>query len=415
MESNTQSYKILSGRLRELLESEAYTASTIMDMEFILNALSSYMDDRSLVEYTPEIGKQFVDHCGIDLRICASRISRAKNVTGKLNRLLQGLNGRSALLPDKSEILNLPESLMKSLTDYLAYCADEGNRASTIYQKNWVCGKFLKKLEELGCKEVRDMTGKNVQTAFLSLGSTRYWERVGPYLRFLFEHDRLEHDYSALIHHCRFPMPQPTVYSVEEISRVENSFDLSSPNGIRNYAITLIMTRYGIRACDVAALTFGNIDFANNRLRFIQQKTDDPWEGELIPIVKTALQNYIMNVRPNFKECSQVFMTLSAPYTPIGGNHINTMIGQQFQNAKIDITEKKHGSRAFRSSIASNMINDGVPTEVIRNVLGHETEYAIKHYARIDIKSMRFCALPAPEPTGIFAQMLSGKEVISHA
>jgi site-specific recombinase XerD len=209
-------------------------------------------------------------------------------------------------------------------------------------------------------------------------------------------------------------MPQPTVYSAEEISRVENSFDLTAPNGIRNYAITLLMTRYGIRACDVAALTIDNVDFANNRLRFIQQKTNEPWEGELISEAKTALQNYITNVRPNINECSQIFITLSVPYAPIGGSHINTMIGQQFQNANINIAGKRHGSRAFRSSIASNMINDGVPTEVVRNILGHETEYAIKHYARIDIERMRFCALSVPEPMGIFAQMLSGKKAIFH-
>ena len=107
-------------------------------------------------------------------------------------------------------------------------------------------------------------------------------------------------------------------------------------------------------------------------------------------------------------------MTLSAPYAPIGGGHINTMVWQQFQNAEINISGKKHGSRAFRSSIASNMINEGVPTEVIRNVLGHETVYALKHYARIDMKSMRLCPIPVPEPTGVFAEMMSGKRVISH-
>lgn len=411
---NTKSIKILSARIYELIESAGYTASTTRDMKFILDTLVTYMDSRSLVEYTPEIGERFVAYCDNDLHICASRISRAKNIIGKLNRLIQGLDGRSALIPDGHKKINLPDGLMKSLNDYLCYCADEGNRSSTIVHKQKECGYFLKNLAELGCKEVRDMTGENVQAAFLATGVTRYWQRIRQYLRFLYERNLLECDFTGLVHHCRFPMPQPTVYSVDEISRLENSFDLSSPNGIRNYAITLFMTRYGIRACDVAALTFDDVDFANNRLRFTQQKTNESWEGELLPEVKAALQNYIENVRPNLKNCSKIFMTLSVPYAPIAGNHINTMIGQQFQNAKINISGKRHGSRALRSSIASNMINDGVPTEVIRNILGHETEYALKHYARIDMESMRLCALSVPEPTGIFARMMSGKRVISH-
>lgn len=411
---DTKSIKALSTRLSELIKSEAYTANTIRDINFILKTLSAYMDNHSFVEYTPEIGKRFVAYCDNELHICYSRISRAKNITGKLNRLLQGLNGRDALLPDTHKKFDLPECLMKTLTDYLAYCTDEGNRPSTIEHKYKVCGRFLTNLAELSCNEIGDLTGESVQAAFLSLGFMRYWDRIRPFLRFLFNNNHVERDYSVLIHHCRFPMPQPTVYSVEEIGHLENSFDLSSPNGIRNYAITLFMTRYGIRAGDVAALTFDNVDFVNNRLRFIQQKTNDPWEGELIPEVKTALQNYIENVRPNLKECSKIFITLSVPYAPIAGIHINTMIGQQFLNAKINISGKRHGSRVLRSSIASNMINDGVPTEVIRNILGHETEYALKHYARIDIKSMRLCALSVPEPTGYFAQIMSGKRVKSH-
>jgi hypothetical protein len=55
------------------------------------------------------------------------------------------------------------------------------------------------------------------------------------------------------------------------------------------------------------------------------------------------------------------------------------------------------------------MINDGVSTEVVRRVLGHGTKHALKHYARIDIESMRLCPLPVPEPTGNFSDILSGK------
>ena len=413
MESNTRSIKTLSARLSELIKSEAYTTSTITHIEFFIGTLLAYMDNNSYVEYVPEIGKQFVDHCINDLQMCSSRIAYAKSVTGKLNRLLLGLSGRDALLPG-AEILSLPEGLMKSLTDYLTYCANEGIRESTIYQKYRVCGRFLQNLAKLGCKEILDMTGENVQKAFLSLESMRCWERVRPYLRFLFDRDQLGRDFSGLLHHCRFPKPQPTVYSAEEIIRLENSFDLSSPSGIRNYAITLIMTRYGIRACDVAALTFDNIDFANSRLRFVQQKTNSPWEGALIPEVRAALLNYIENTRPNVKECPQVFMTLKAPYVPVSGSLINTVVNYQFQNTGVDISGKKHGSRVFRSSIASNMINDNVPTEVIRTVLGHESEYALKQYARIDMKSMRLCPLSVPEPTGVFARILSGKKVDSH-
>lgn len=411
MNTNTNSFETLLTRLYGLLEAERYSESTVRDMGFILRSMSNFMENNRLDDYSPEIGERFVAYCVNDLRICTSRISRAKNIVGKFNRLLQGLDGRDALLPDLTKRFELPDALMTPLQEYLVHCAEKGNRQSTIDYKYWICNRFLKNLLELGCTEIRDMTGDHVQAAFLALGAIRYWERIGPFLRFLADSNYLKQNYTGLIQRRRHPMPQPTVYLPEEISIIEDSFDLHSLAGIRNYAITLFMSRYGIRACDVAALTFDNIDFENNRLHFIQQKTGDLWEGELCPEAKSALQRYINDVRPNTVACSSIFITLTPPYAPTDNYAINTMIWNQFGRANIDIAGRRHGGRAFRSSVASNMINDGVSTEVVRRVLGHGTKYALKHYARIDIESMRLCPLPVPEPTGIFANILSGKGV----
>lgn len=411
MKTNTNSFETLLTRLYGLLEAERYSESTMRDMGFILRSMSNFMENNRLDDYSPEIGERFVVYCVNDLRICSSRISRAKNIVGKFNRLLQGLDGRDALLPDLTKRFELPDALMTTLQEYLVHCAEKGNQQSTIDYKHWICNRFLKNLLELDCTEIRDMTGDHVQAAFLALGAIRYWERVGPFLRFLADSNYLKQSYSGLIQRRRHPMPQPTVYLPEEISIIEDSFDLHSLAGIRNYAITLLMSRYGIRACDVAALTFDDINFENNRLHFIQQKTGDPWEGELFPEVKSALQRYINGVRPNTVACSSIFITLAPPYAPADNYAINTMIWNQFGRANIDIAGRKHGGRAFRSSVASNMINDGVSTEVVRRVLGHGTKYALKHYARIDIESMRLCPLPVPEPTGIFANIISGKGV----
>ena len=192
----------------------------------------------------------------------------------------------------------------------------------------------------------------------------------------------------------------------EEIAIIESTIDRNTPAGIRNYAIILLVSLWH-PACDVASLTFENIDFANNRLHFIQQKTGAPWEGELLPEVKSAFQDYIENVRPDIGGCSKVFLTLMIPYKPVDSGAINTMVGAAFQNAEVDIAGRRHGSRAFRSSIASNLVNDSVSTEIVRRVLGHGTRYALKHYARIDIESMRLCPLSVPEPSGTFAELLS--------
>ena len=409
MKINTNSYDTLLARLYELLQKEQYSESTLKDMKFILDALSAYMHTHHIQDYSPPTGEKFITHCTHVLHVCASRIERATNIVGKLNRMQQGLSGRNALLPDRRNRFYLPDGLAIPLREYLAYCAENGNQKSTITYKDWICNRFLKNLLDLGCTEIKQLDGKNVQTAFLALGSIRYWERIAPFLKFLADYGYLKQNYSVLIRRPRHPMPQPTVYSPDEICAIENSFDMQTPAGVRNHAVTLLMSRYGIRACDVASLTFENIDFKNNRLHFIQRKTNDLWEGKLLPEVKKSLIRYIDFVRPPTANSANIFIKLHPPYAPLDNRAINTMIVTQFTRTQLDILGRKHGSRSFRSSVASNMINDGISTEVVRRTLGHSTKYALKHYAKIDIESMRLCPLPVPPPTGLFAEILSGK------
>ena len=407
---NCKEFSDLTARLQELFKSASYSESTVKDMDFILRAFTSYMNANGMDEYSPEIGKTLINYCRETLKVCNSRVSRAKIIVAKLNRLYQGLDGEEALWTDKTIPVELPESLSKALDSFILHCHHNGNKNTTLHYKRWICSRFLKNLEILGCQCLQSMNGELIQSAFLQLGYLRYWERVGPFLRYLFESGQIQRDFSKLIVNRKKYSPQPTVYIQEEVSVIEDSVDCSTAAGIRNYAILLLLSRYGIRSCDISALLFENLDFENNRIRFTQQKTGEPWEMELFTEVKAALLDYILTARPDVPNCQNVFLTAVIPYKPLDSYAINTAVGTLVAKSDVNISEKRHGSRAFRSSIASNMVNDRISTEVVRKVLGHGTKHAIRHYTRMDVENMRLCPLPAPKPSGIFSELLSGKE-----
>lgn len=408
------SFLDLVSRLRELLELEGYSDSTVRDMDFILNTFTAYMAENGLEEYTPEIGECLVKYCERDLHVCESRVSRARGIVRKLNRMAAGLDGRGALWSSRDTPILLPRQFGDLLSRYISWCKANGNNENTFLYKRWICCRFLKNLADLGCETVADLNDEAVQRAFLLLGYSRYWEKISPFLRYLYNEGLVPYNYANLLHYRKKNMPHPTVYSPEEVAAVEDSINRSNPVGVRNYAIILLLSRYGIRSRDIAALTFENLDFHNNRICFVQQKTGDLWESELFPEVKSALLDYISNVRPEIVDCSSVFLTAMIPHIPLDSFAINTMVGEVFKKAEVSLSDRRHGSRAFRSSIASNMINDNISTEIVRKVLGHGTQYALKYYARIDIESMRLCPLPVPVPSGAFAELLLWKAGESH-
>ena len=399
----------LAEHLRELLKSVPYSDSTYKDMDFIIRSFENYMRSNALTEYSPDVGETMVSYCENVLQVCPSRVHRAKIVSAQLNRLWQGIDGYKALWQDQTVAIALPDALQTALDSYLNWYRTTGVKESTLRYRRWICARFLKNLADLGFTEIRGINGEDIQKAFIRLKHLRYWEKIGHFLRFLYEQGFVQNNYSHLLIHRKAYPPQPTAYSVEEIAAIETSVDRTTPSGVRNYAMLLLMSRYGIRSRDVAALTFENLDFDNNRIRFVQQKTGEPWECELFPDVKEALQDYIRMVRPKDVDSPQIFFKLVIPYKPLDDLGINTAIWTLVKKSGVDISGRRHGGRALRSSITSNLIKDGVPTEIVRKVLGHGTRHAIKSYARIDIESLRLCPIPVPEPSENFAALLHWK------
>ena len=196
---NCKKFSDLTVRLQELFKSASYSESTVKDMDFILRAFTSYMNANGIDEYSPEIGENMIRYCEETLKVCDSRVSRAKGIVAKLNRLYQGLDGEEALWTDKTVPVELPDSLSKALDSFILHCRHNGNKDTTLHYKRWICSRFLKNLEILGCQCLQSMNGELIQSAFLQLGYLRYWERVGPFLHYLFESGQIQRDFSKLI------------------------------------------------------------------------------------------------------------------------------------------------------------------------------------------------------------------------
>ena len=93
-------------------------------------------------------------------------------------------------------------------------------------------------------------------------------------------------------------------------------------------------------------------------------------------------------------------------YTPDPEKVVAAAAKLCYSKADIDTTGKKSGAHAMRSSLTSSMINGGYDPVIVREILGHKDPEAIRHYARINIGKLRECAIPVPEPQGLFASFL---------
>ena len=123
---------------------------------------------------------------------------------------------------------------------------------------------------------------------------------------------------------------------------------------------------------------------------------------------KDALKRYLQEERSDY-DSPYVFLRIVPPYSHISVQAITKIVRTAIAAAGIDPDGRKQGPHAFRSSLASSMVNDNIPYEVVRKTLGHTDQNAIRSYARLDLEQLRGYALPVMEATGTFAAFLEGR------
>jgi len=400
-----RSFEQLTAELMEEIGQKRYGSGTMGNYRRALSRISRFMEGKGLDSYNGEVGEAFIADRVSNAIISESHLRFTKTVVRRLNDVNTGTGYR--LLEPKAP-LPIPMRFSDQLESYLRFCASIGNKESTIAWKRWICANFVCFLNDLGCTDITGINTNYICRAIIQFSNKDAYAVVRALLRWLHESEALKLDYSGIVPRHSRGKVLPTAYSTDEVRRLEATIDLSSRAGKRDYAVLLLATRLGLRSGDIVGLTFDKIDFAGNSISLTQEKTKHPLTLPLLPEIQAALKEYIQHARPD-SDSEFIFLSASAPYGIMTTSAIRHALTAAFTAAGIDTLGRKHGPHSMRSSLASSMVNDGVPYEVVRRMLGHRDPNAVKHYAKIDIENLRFCAIDVPPPSGNFEALLEGR------
>ena len=388
------------------LREHGYMDSTLTEYRRIYNSVQALIGQRGTDVYTKEDGEAFLHSCKhvdkITLKAYACAIRRLDDFAA----------GRPYRCHHASVTHEVTEIYAPVLESYLDECRRIRNAPYTISVKRRVCVLFLNHLAQAGCSELSELDAGLVSQALLIYPNKDSYAIVRQFLKHLADKGVTSLDYSSIIPRSRRPKALPTTYSPAEIRKVEDSINTEKSIGKRDLAIIRLATRMGLRSGDIAKLKWSEIDFSTGHISIIQEKTGCPLSLQMPQEVSAALLQHHENLKG--AKDGYVFHSLSAPYGRITTSIIRHMVTNSFTVAGVDTAGKKHGPHAFRSSLASSMINDGASYETVRRILGHSDPDVIKHYARTDIEKLRTCSIEPPIPSGLFGDYLSGKKVIGH-
>ena len=153
----------------------------------------------------------------------------------------------------------------------------------------------------------------------------------------------------------------------------------------------LLALRLGLRSSDVLNLKLSDVDWTNNTLSLVQQKTGEPLTLPLLPEVGNALAAYILNGRPA-SSSPNIFLRTVAPFTKVTRS---VCYESTVRNLKPDLNREneQHGLHILRRTRASQMLADGISSSMIASFLGHRNMRSIDVYLSTDHANLRDCAL----------------------
>jgi integrase/recombinase XerD len=197
----------------------------------------------------------------------------------------------------------------------------------------------------------------------------------------------------------------PSLYAFDSIPSALRSRDVEnvlsatrrdrSPMGLRDYAILMLLARYGLRAGEITGLRLDDVDWRKEVIRIRHTKTAASSWLPLLPEVGEAILRYLQKARPQ-TSLREIFIRSIAPYRPFkSGSSLYTPVRCRIDAAGISAGGKR-GPHAFRHACAVSMTRASVPLKEIGDLLGHRSAESTLVYLKLATEDLRAVALEIP-------------------
>lgn len=405
----------LSEAVVEELERLGYASETIKSYQRLYRKLIRYADKNQIQHHSVDACHRWLrDSLGIDPAIVIRRNEHPYEQNSYLPiRVCQcltewKLHGCIALKKQgKLAARELPRQFKEGYESYAALCREAGYSERGTYTRLNRIKRMLLFFDQHGVSSVQSITAGRISEFFRSqieldsrtvatmLTASRVFFRH--LYRMGFTQEDLSEKLPVVKANRKFRLPR--VWKQEDVLSVLNSIDRGNPVGKRDYAIMMLITRYGLRSADVKTMKLSDLRWNENVIQIVQSKTRNPLRLPLLRDVGWAIIDYLQNGRPA-SEHPEVFLTSTVPIRPFGLNScaLNAILAKRVQQAGVRISsEVPKGMHSLRHTLASVMLANDVELPVISSVLGHVTSEATSVYLHTDIARLRECALDPEE------------------
>ena len=288
----------------------------------------------------------------------------------------------------------MDKTTQKMVTGYMRYLKlQRSMSANTLDAYRRDLEKLLNFLKGIG-KVATEAQLEDLQTFAAGLhdigigprSQCRILSGVRSFYRYLVLDGYMEQDPTELLESPVLGEHLPEYLTPQEVDLLEDSIDLSMPEGHRNRAIIEVLFSCGLRVTELVTLKWSQLFVKEKYLRILGKGSKE----RLVPISDRALheiENYMpwrqsLKIKPG--EEDYVFLNRRGAH--LTRTMILIMLKRQAEEAGIKKTISPH---TLRHSFATALLEGGADLRVIQALLGHESIGTTEIYTHISVQTLR--------------------------
>ncbi|MGI9526536.1 MAG: site-specific tyrosine recombinase XerD [Weeksellaceae bacterium] len=227
----------------------------------------------------------------------------------------------------------------------------------------------------------------DVSKKFASRSQARILSGIRSFFDFLVMEDIMDTNPTTLIYSPKIETNLPDTLSLEEINRISDAIDLSTPFGHRNKAIIETLYGCGLRVSELVELKLSDLFLDEDYIR-VTGKGNKQRLVPIAPYTQKILKQYIDHVRVhqkvNPKFSDHIFINNRG--NALTRVMIFTVVKKFTALAGIVKSISPH---TFRHSFATHLLKNGADLRSIQLMLGHESITTTEIYTHIDREHLR--------------------------
>lgn len=182
------------------------------------------------------------------------------------------------------------------------------------------------------------------------------------------------------------PSQLPQGPSWRDVRRLLKEPQSPTQGDIRDRAILLILSIYGLRASEVSNLLLDDIDWLNETFIVRRAKRGVIQQFPIQFEVGEAIVKYLKAVRPACS-CRHLFVTRYAPYRRVDPTAMRPMVSRRLH--ALNIRSEHMGPHTLRHACATQLLHRGFSLRDIADFLGHRSISSVGIYAKHDMRPLR--------------------------